>query len=183
MYFLHNPPLFNLRLCELEKKMMNSVMINSLRPIRLIAINQLNHISTIKPIASIFPFYLKRNQCQTNQTQSFHCTRLLLAKKGGGGKGGKKGSDSDGPEIPLPNIKDYDTKMNNTLSKLTEQFNNIRIGRPSNNLFDHIKISHTSISELSQISLTNQSQVNISVFDPINVQAIVTAIKVCPVDT
>jgi len=124
-------------------------------------------------------------------TRDFHPSiPTLFAKSNNKGKkkgGGRDDSDDEGSDEPkvsvsLPDIKTYDAQMEKRLDRLIEEFDKLRIGRPSADMLNHIIVdapggARMKITELGQISMKNQSTVSISVFDPGHVSAVAAAIR------
>lgn len=102
----------------------------------------------------------------------FHSSRILLAK----GKKDKRGSDSDGSTgtAQLPDIKSYDAQMEKRISRLEEEFDKLKGGRISVDMLNHITVDipaggKLQITEIGQVSMRNQSQLAVSIFDASNV--------------
>ena len=102
---------------------------------------------------------------------SYHSTSVLHAK----GKKDKKGSDTDGSAgtAQLPDIKSYDSQMEKRISRLDEEFDKLKGGRISVDMLNHITVDiptggKLQITEIGQISMKNQSQLAVSIFDASN---------------
>ncbi|CAM6002158.1 unnamed protein product [Sphagnum balticum] len=71
--------------------------------------------------------------------------------------------------------------MDSRIFKLEEEFDKLRAGRPTADMLNHITVeadnSRIKITDAGQISMKNQNQIVISVFDPNNVQYVVAALK------
>lgn len=124
-------------------------------------------------------------------TRDFHASGpALFAKSNKGGKkkgGGRVEEDDDEPDEPkvavsLPDVKTYDALMEKRLDRLVEEFDKLRVGRPSADMLNHIIVdvpggARMKITELGQIAMKSQSTISISVFDLAHVSAVAAAIR------
>lgn len=133
-------------------------------------------------------FQLVPSFCQIDRRNFHSSVPLSFAKsqKGGKKKGGRDDADDDNDSEPkasasLPDIKTYDSLMEKRLDRLVEEFDKLRVGRPSADMLNHIVVdahgARMRITELGQILMKNQSTISISVFDPAHVSAVAAAIR------
>jgi hypothetical protein len=112
--------------------------------------------------------------------RQFHITNTCLAKAKRDKKI-KEDIDNEVNEVGLPDIKNYEVMMDSRIFKLEEEFDKLRAGRPTADMLNHITVeadnSRIKITDAGQISMKNQNQIVISVFDPNNVQYVVAALK------
>lgn len=130
----------------------------------------------------------------SSSIRQFHATELLLAKP----KKDKKpkiidddddldDDDSPGTSKPsidkntLPEIPKFETQMDARIDKFISELEKLRSGNPSSDILSHITVNMTGskikITDLGQVSMRNQSQLSVSVFDPANVESVATAIR------
>ena len=122
------------------------------------------------------------------RVRSYHASVPAL-KKGGNKKGankkgsGKKQAHQDDDEendieddasetiIELPNPDDSNDKMQSKVKRLQQEYDKIRGGAISSEMFNHLLVKahggvHVSILEVAQISMKGASKIHINVFDP-----------------
>jgi hypothetical protein len=104
-----------------------------------------------------------------NQSAGFHSSSLILAPKGKKGKGGSN-DDEQAVKVTLPDMKKYDSSMEDKISKLVDEFSRIRGGRSNPDMFKSLLVdalgSKVPLSEAGQISMPNPSKMVVTTFDP-----------------
>jgi ribosome recycling factor len=118
--------------------------------------------------------------CKLNSIRSFHGSISVCAPKKKGGKE-KEAIDEEVVQIELPKSADYEVLMDKRITYLESEFNSLRAGRASVDMFNHLDVaaygSKMSIAEAGQISLKSPTKLSIVAFDPELSGAIATAIR------
>jgi ribosome recycling factor len=129
--------------------------------------------SVIGSIASKHHQGIAENRCYSS-------SRIVYAKKGGKDKGDKAAADA-AVEVDLPDLKQHEASMDKKLQRMTEDFNKIRAGKATTDMFNHILIeaygAKVPMSEAGQVTLKTPTQAAISVFDPDLVSLVANAIR------
>lgn len=111
-------------------------------------------------------------------SRNFGGSPRLLAKK----KASSREEDAaDGAPIVFPSIKELEQSMDRKFSRLAIEFAEMRGGRVTPDMFNHVSIeahgTRIALQEIGQATLKTASKINISVYDPELVQAIVRGIR------
>lgn len=113
-----------------------------------------------------------------SQIRCISWTPVLWVKKDKGGKGGR---DDELPPIVLPSAKDLEQVMDRKFARLSSEFAEMRGGRVTPDMFNHVSIeahgTRISLHEVGQATLKTASKINISVYDPDLVSAVVKGIR------
>jgi len=158
------------------------------------SLTRLSPIVTLSPNLRIF--------FNINVSRKFHTSSpLLMAKgkgkkgKGGKDKGGKRKKEQDMGKfeddeeddkimeyVSLPDPeKEYGSKMEKRLSRLTEEFTKIRGGAISAEMFNHLIVkahgANLSILEVAQITMKTSTKFNVNAYDPELVGATAASIR------
>ena len=112
------------------------------------------------------------------RSRAFHATAVAWAK---GGKGKRDEEEESGPPVVLPNTKDLDLLMDKRVARLLVEFAEIRGGRVTPDMFNNVSIeahgARMMLGEVGQATLKTSSKINVAVFDPDLVAAVVKGIR------
>lgn len=122
-----------------------------------------------------------------HQLRMYHPSRMALAKKDkqSKSKGNRDGDgddiDAGGSSVALPSIKDLDASMEKRIVRLQSELGEMRGGRVTPDMFNNVSIeahgSRMSLGEAGQATLKTTSKINIAVYDPDLVAAVVKGIR------
>ena len=111
---------------------------------------------------------------------AFHSSAAVYGPKKKGGKE-KEASEEEVVEIELPKAADYEVLLDKRISYLESEYNGLRAGRASTDMFNHLDVaaygSKISIAEAGQITLKSPTKVSIVAFDPELAGSIATSIR------
>ena len=111
----------------------------------------------------------------------FHSSMAVYGPKKKGEKKEKEASEEEVVEIELPKAADYEVLLDKRISYLESEYNGLRAGRASTDMFNHLDVaaygSKMSIAEAGQITLKSPTKVSIVAFDPELAGSIATAIR------
>ena len=83
--------------------------------------------------------------------------------------------------VPFQILKEYGSKMEKRLGRLSEEFSKIRGGAITAEMFNHLMVkahgANLSILEVAQITMKTSTKFNVSVFDPELVGATAASIR------
>lgn len=112
------------------------------------------------------------------RNRAFHATAVAWAKSG---KGKRDEEEESGPPVVLPNTKDLDLLMDKRVARLLVEFAEIRGGRVTPDMFNNVSIeahgARMTLGEVGQATLKTSSKINVAVFDPDLVAAVVKGIR------
>ncbi len=105
------------------------------------------------------------NNSINSSIRLFHSSASLSGPKKKGGKESKEVNDEEAAPIELPKVSDFENTMDKRIGYLESEFNGLRAGRASTDMFNHIDVaaygSKMSIAEAGQISLKSPTKLSI----------------------
>lgn len=108
----------------------------------------------------------------------YHATPVVMAPKN---KKDKEKVKEEVADVVLPDLDEFEIKMDKRIARMEEEFKSIRGGRPSADMFNHLVCeaygSHMSLEEAGQATLKGPTRLTFVCYDKDLTNAVVEAIR------